>query len=124
MEPQAPEVTYRWAGIDDAGQRVPDAWFEDIVGWALEALAQSGEPTADPLPHGHQPRAERWLRGAPRTGWDPVEAIEAIRRRGPEGRAPRCALPDLPRGALGVRLLRQLRLTNHYAAQAAERGRP
>jgi hypothetical protein len=35
-----PEVTYRWAGIDDTGQRIPDAWFEDIVGWALEALAQ------------------------------------------------------------------------------------
>jgi hypothetical protein len=28
-------MTYRWDGIDDAGQRVPVEWFEGIVTWAL-----------------------------------------------------------------------------------------
>ena len=79
----APDVTYRWAGIDDAGQRVPDAWFEDIVGWALDALAQPGSRL---LTHCHMginrgPSAGyAVLLGL---GWDPVEAIDAIRRARP-----------------------------------------
>jgi hypothetical protein len=36
------EVHYLWAGIDDAGQRVPAAWFERIVTWATDAINDGG----------------------------------------------------------------------------------
>lgn len=80
---QVPEVTYRWAGIDDAGQVVPAAWFEDVVSWAVDAL---GEPNARLLTHCHM-----GINRGPSVGfavllglgWDPVEAIDAIRKARP-----------------------------------------
>ncbi len=76
-------VTYRWAGIDDAGQRVPDAWFEDIVTWALDVLT---EPGSRLLTHCHM-----GINRGPSAGyavllglwWDPIEAIKTIRRARP-----------------------------------------
>ena len=35
----APEMSYLHLGIDDAGQRVPDAWFDRIAEWSTAALA-------------------------------------------------------------------------------------
>ena len=73
------QVDYRWAGIDDAGQRLPTTWFDDIVGWSLEALRQPG---AKLLTHCHMginrgPSAGfAVLLGL---GWDPVDALTAIR---------------------------------------------
>ena len=78
-----PEVSYRWAGIDDAGQRVPAAWFDGIVDWALDALK---DPNAKLLTHCHMginrgPSAGyAVLLGL---GWDPVEALDAIRTARP-----------------------------------------
>lgn len=78
-----PGVTYRWAGIDDAGQRVPVAWFEDIVTWALTALQ---DPEARLLTHCHMginrgPSAGyAVLLGL---GWGPIEALDAIRAARP-----------------------------------------
>ena len=77
-----PEVTYRWDGIDDAGQRIPAAWFEGIVAWALEAIEAGGVV----LTHCHMginrgPSAGyAVLLGM---GWDPVEALAAIRAARP-----------------------------------------
>ncbi len=76
-------VTYRWAGIDDVGQLVPAAWFEDVVTWALEELA---DRTARLLTHCHMginrgPSVGFAVLLA--TGWDPVTAIAAIRRARP-----------------------------------------
>jgi len=79
-----PEVTYYWDGIDDAGQEVPDEWFERIVGWALSALARPGSRL---LTHCHMginrgPSAGyAVLLGL---GWDPVAAIDAIRSARPD----------------------------------------
>jgi protein-tyrosine phosphatase len=75
-----PEVSYRHAGIDDAGQRVPAQWFEDVVGWALAALER---PEAKVLTHCHMginrgPSAGYAVLLA--QGWDPLDAIAAIRR--------------------------------------------
>jgi dual specificity phosphatase 3 len=36
-----PGITYKHAGIDDAGQQVPDAWFEEVVSWLNEVLADA-----------------------------------------------------------------------------------
>lgn len=37
-----PEVSYRWDGVDDAGQKVPAPWFDGIVEWALDAISGGG----------------------------------------------------------------------------------
>ena len=77
-----PEVTYRWDGIDDAGQRLPLEWFDRIVGWATAAIAADGVV----LTHCHMginrgPSAGyAVLLGL---GWDPVEALAAIRSARP-----------------------------------------
>ena len=68
------DVTYRWAGIDDAGQRIPVTWFEDVVTWALAAL---DDPSAKLLTHCHM-----GINRGPSVGyavllglgWDPVDA--------------------------------------------------
>ncbi len=77
------EVTYRWDGIDDAGQRLPAAWFEKIVTWALDALQ---DPDALLLTHCHMginrgPSAGYAVLLA--QGWDAVEAIASIRAARP-----------------------------------------
>lgn len=76
------EVHYLWAGIDDAGQRVPAAWFERIVTWATDAIDDGGVV----LTHCHMginrgPSAGFAVLLA--MGWDPVEALAAIRAARP-----------------------------------------
>ena len=78
-----PQVSYRWDGIDDRGQRVPAAWFDGVVDWCLAAFE---DPTAKVLTHCHMginrgPSAGYAVLLA--LGWDPVEAIDAIRRARP-----------------------------------------
>ena len=79
-----PGATYRWDGIDDAGQRVPAAWFDGIVTWALAVL--TGNPEAKLLTHCHMginrgPSAGyAVLLGL---GWDPIDALDAIRTARP-----------------------------------------
>jgi dual specificity phosphatase 3 len=74
-----PHLTYRWEGIHDAGQQVPVAWFDTMVCWALELLE---DPDAKLLTHCHMginrgPSAGyAVLLGL---GWDPVDALDAIR---------------------------------------------
>lgn len=76
------EVHYLWAGIDDAGQRVPAAWFDQIVTWATDAINDGGVV----LTHCHMginrgPSAGfAVLLGL---GWDPVQALAAIRAARP-----------------------------------------
>lgn len=77
-----PEVAYRWDGIDDAGQHVPGEWFEAIADWALEAIASGGVV----LTHCHMginrgPSAGYAILLA--LGWDPVDALAAIRAARP-----------------------------------------
>ncbi len=79
----APEITYLWNGQDDAGQRMPDSWFEAGVGVALGALAQPGTQV---LAHCHMginrgPSMAYAILLA--TGESPVRALSAIRRARP-----------------------------------------
>lgn len=79
----APDVTYLWHGMDDAGQRVPGEWFDLGVDWVLEALA---DPDAVVLAHCHM-----GINRGPSLGYavllalgeDPVEAIAAVRAARP-----------------------------------------
>ncbi len=78
-----PPVEYHWRGIDDRGQRVPPSWFDDVAGWAVAALERPGTIV---LTHCHMginrgPSAGFAVLLA--LGWDPVEALDAIRTARP-----------------------------------------
>jgi dual specificity phosphatase 3 len=74
----APEINYLHVGIDDAGQRVPYAFFDTAVGFIREALT---DPSTMVLTHCHM-----GINRGPSLayavlmdqGWDPVEALDAI----------------------------------------------
>lgn len=77
----APGIGYLWNGQDDAGQVMPDVWFDNGVGFALRALA--ADPHAQVLAHCHMginrgPSMAFAILLA--TGMDPVAALTAIRR--------------------------------------------
>lgn len=78
---QAPTIGYLHNPADDAGQRMPDQWFDDGVAFALAALA---DPAAKVLAHCHMginrgPSMAYAVLLA--QGWDPVGAIDRIRER-------------------------------------------
>lgn len=79
----APHVAYLHAGIDDAGQRVPEEWFETVAQWGRAALA---EPGSIVLAHCHAginrgPSAGLAILLA--DGWGVAEALAAIRSARP-----------------------------------------
>lgn len=76
-------MTYLWHGMDDAGQRVPGAWFDVTVDWVLEALE---DPYAVVLTHCHMGINRGPSLGFAvllALGWDCVEALAAIRQARP-----------------------------------------
>ncbi len=79
----APELRYEHLGIDDAGQRVPREWFDEIL---AAARPRPGDVGPGVLTHCHMginrgPSAAYALLLA--DGHDPVAAIELIRTRRP-----------------------------------------
>ncbi|HET8603483.1 MAG TPA: dual specificity protein phosphatase [Marmoricola sp.] len=80
---QVPGVSYRRFPVDDAGQRIPAAWFEAGVDHVLDAL---GDDRSVVLTHCHM-----GVNRGPSLGFavllalgrDPVEAIDAIRAARP-----------------------------------------
>lgn len=82
IEAVEPTVRYTHIGIDDGGQRVPNAWFEAVAGAAIETIRSGG--TA--LVHCHR-GINRGPSGAIAVllalGWQPVRAIDHVRRQRP-----------------------------------------
>lgn len=73
-----PQVSYRWDGINDAGQKVPASWFEQITAWASDAIDDGGVV----LTHCHMGINRGPSAGFAvllRRGWDPVDTLIAIR---------------------------------------------
>jgi dual specificity phosphatase 3 len=75
----APDLRYLHNGQDDAGQRMPDTWFDRGVSFALTALEN---PSNKVLAHCHMginrgPSMAYAILLA--QGWDPVAALESIR---------------------------------------------
>jgi len=79
----APGIVYRQVGTDDDGRGQPDAWFDAGVAFATRALAS---PDSMLLVHCHMginrgpSMAYRILL---QHGWDPIEALDAIRNARP-----------------------------------------
>jgi dual specificity phosphatase 3 len=81
----APDVQYLHHGMDDAGQQVPHEWFEEAVAWVEAAYEQ--DPDAIVLTHCHMGINRGPSLGFAvllAQGWDPVEAISAIRAARPQ----------------------------------------
>jgi dual specificity phosphatase 3 len=81
----APHVRYLHHGMEDAGQSVPPEWFEHAVSWVEAAWAEN--PEAVVLTHCHMGINRGPSLGFAvllAQGWDPVEAISAIRAARPQ----------------------------------------
>jgi hypothetical protein len=111
-----PEVTYRWDGIDDAGQKVPASWFEDVTRWARDAITSGGTV----LTHCHMGINRGPSVGYAvllRLGWDPPSTPwrpSDLLARSPRSRTPRTLLSGTsvaraPRPESGPRLVGGLR---------------
>ncbi len=77
------DVSFLHHGMDDAGQEVPNEWFDTTVSFLREALA---DPDAIVLTHCHMginrgPSLGFALMLA--EGWDPIDAMDAIRAARP-----------------------------------------
>lgn len=82
---RAPRVQYLHHGMDDAGQSVPAEWFEHAVAWVERAWAE--DPDAVVLAHCHMGINRGPSLGFAvllALGWEPVEAITAIRAARPQ----------------------------------------
>ena len=82
---RAPDIGYLHHGMDDAGQAVPAEWFEQAVSWIEAAYAEN--PDAVVLTHCHMGINRGPSLGFAvllAQGWDPVEAIAAIRAARPQ----------------------------------------
>jgi protein-tyrosine phosphatase len=82
---RAPDIGYLHHGMDDAGQAVPAEWFEQAVSWIEAAYAD--DPDAVVLTHCHMGINRGPSLGFAvllAQGWDPVEAISAIRAARPQ----------------------------------------
>ena len=75
----APGIVYGWIGTDDDGNTQPDEWFDEGLAFSADALS---DPDAVLLVHCHMginrgpTMAYRILL---ESGWDPIEALDAIR---------------------------------------------
>ena len=76
------EVHYLWDGIDDRPRAATGPWFERTTEWAIEAIEGGGTVLA----HCHMGINRGPSAGYAillRMGWDPIEALDAIRAARP-----------------------------------------
>ena len=77
-----PHLKYRWLGVDDAGQRMPDDWFDTGTSYALAAINRGGRV----LVHCHMGINRGPSMGYAvllALGWDPIEALDRMRSQRP-----------------------------------------
>lgn len=78
-----PAVSYRRFPVDDAGQRIPPAWFEQAAGHVLEAMSSEGSVVLTHCHMGVNRGPSLGFAVLLALGWDPVAAIGAIRSARP-----------------------------------------
>lgn len=77
-----PHIQYRWLGVDDAGQTMPDEWFEIGTEHVLAQLNNGGRV----LVHCHMGINRGPSMGFAALlalGWESIEALDLIRERRP-----------------------------------------
>jgi dual specificity phosphatase 3 len=77
-----PHIGYLWLGVDDAGQKMPDRWFDAGTDHVLAATNDGGTV----LVHCHMGINRGPSMGFAAMlalGWDPIEALDRIRQRRP-----------------------------------------
>lgn len=77
-----PSVRYHHLGIDDAGQAIPDSWFDTAVRQVLGALA-AGDRVLIHCHMGVNRSTSLMLAVLLSSGWDLIEAMDQIRRQRP-----------------------------------------
>jgi dual specificity phosphatase 3 len=80
---QVPQLRYQHLGVDDAGQRMPDMWFDTGTDLVLSRLE---DREARVLVHCHMGVNRGPSMGFAvllAQGWDPLEALDAIRKARP-----------------------------------------
>ncbi len=83
MLERATGVAYRHLGVDDAGQRMPDEWFEEGTAFVDDALAGTSSRVLVHCHMGINRGPSMAFACLLRQGWDPVAALIAIRRARP-----------------------------------------
>ncbi len=82
---RAPQLRYLHHGMDDAGQSVSASWFERAVAWVERAFAEHSGAVV--LTHCHMGINRGPSLGFAvllAQGWDPVDAIDTVRRCRPQ----------------------------------------
>ena len=79
----APDIVYGWFGADDAGLRQPDTWFDDGVEFAMDAMQEPGSVLLVHCHMGINRGPSMAYRILLECGWDPIEALNAIRESRP-----------------------------------------
>lgn len=77
-----PHIHYNWLGVDDAGQHMPDAWFDAGTEHALKQLKNGGTVLA----HCHMGINRGPSMGFAimlALGWEPLAALDRIRQARP-----------------------------------------
>ncbi|GAB3862585.1 hypothetical protein GCM10028801_28340 [Nocardioides maradonensis] len=79
---EAPEIVYRWLGVDDAGQQVPDGWFEAGTQQIREWL-EDGRTVLAHCHMGINRGPSMGYAAMLATGWDPIDALDHVREARP-----------------------------------------
>lgn len=77
-----PHIDYLWLGVDDAGQKMPDEWFDTGTDHVLAAI-NSGRSVLVHCHMGINRGPSLGFAAMLALGWDPIEALDCIRNRRP-----------------------------------------
>jgi dual specificity phosphatase 3 len=78
-----PDVVYGWIGTDDDGNAQPDEWFDAGLAFAADALSDSESVLLVHCHMGINRGPSMAFRILLESGWDPIEALDAIREARP-----------------------------------------
>ena len=75
----APDIVYGRIGTDDDGNTQPDEWFDDGLAFSTDALSDSDAVLLVHCHMGINRGPSMAYRILLESGWDPIEALDAIR---------------------------------------------
>lgn len=75
-----PHIRYHWLGVDDAGQKMPDEWFDTVTEHVL-VLLNAGDKVLVHCHMGINRGPSMGFAVMLALGWDPIAALDRIRRQ-------------------------------------------